>query len=106
MLNDLIIKVLEEKKAENILCFDLSKHGGFCDSVIIASGTSSRHVQSLARLLLKDLKKHVLHIEGLETGDWVLIDCNDTVVHIFKPEIRDYYNLEQLWSSPENVMKI
>jgi ribosome-associated protein len=98
MLSDAIVKILEEKKADNIVCFDLSKRGNLYDFSIIASGTSSRHTQSLARALLKELKKHVLHVEGMTLGDWVLIDCNDVIVHIFKKELREHYNLEELWS--------
>ncbi len=71
--------------------------------MIVASGTSSRHVVMMASKLATRLKENempLLSLEGKETGDWVLVDCGDIVVHLFKPEIREIYQLEKMWSAP------
>lgn len=101
MLSESVYKLLDEKKAENIVCLNVSKRSSLTDYVIIASGTSSRHVQSLAYYIIKELKKNVLHVEGLSSGEWVLLDLGDVILHLFKPEIRIFYDLEQLWKEQE-----
>jgi ribosome-associated protein len=71
--------------------------------MVVASGRSARHVSSLADQVVDDLRKaggHVMSVEGQETGDWVLIDAGDVVVHIFRPEIRQFYNIEKMWAIP------
>ncbi len=71
--------------------------------MVVASGRSARHVSSLADHVVDDLRKaggHVMSVEGKETGDWVLIDAGDVVVHIFRPEIRQFYNIEKMWAIP------
>lgn len=100
-LQDLIIRSLDARKAENIVSVDLTGKSDFADSMVIASGTSSRHVGSLAEQVVDTLKSAGLtHIavEGKEVCDWVLVDAGDVVVHIFRPEARRYYNLEKMWS--------
>lgn len=72
--------------------------------MVIASGRSHRHVIALADHLTKALKEHAvdhIQIEGLSTGDWVLVDTGDMIIHLFRPEIREFYNLEKMWMTPE-----
>ena len=99
----LILKSLDSHKAENIVSIDLTGKSDVADRMIVASGTSSRHLASLAEHVVEVLK-HAgfdrIPIEGKETGDWVLVDAGDVIIHIFRPEIRHYYNLEKMWSVP------
>ncbi len=97
----LIHRSLDAHKAENIVSVDLSGKADFADSMIIASGTSQRHVNALADHVVEVLKGIGLNpipVEGKEPGDWVLVDAGDTIVHLFRPEIRTHYNLEKMWS--------
>lgn len=97
----LIQHSLDTHKAENIVAIDLVGKSDFADSMIIASGTSSRHVSALADYVVKTLKAIGLNpipVEGKESGDWVLVDAGDTIVHLFRPEVRSHYNLEKMWS--------
>ena len=87
-------------KADDILCIDLSKNTALADYMIIASGTSSRHVNALARKLkerlqLKNIKG--INIEGLAQCDWVVMDAGDVIIHLFRPEVREFYNIEKMW---------
>lgn len=98
----LIENSLDLDKAEDIVCVDLSEDSALADYMIIASGTSSRHVSALARKLkerlnLKNIKD--VHIEGLSQCDWVVIDAGDIIVHLFRPEVREFYNIERMWCS-------
>lgn len=100
-LKNLIEHFLEEKKAQDIVSIDLQGKSSIADYLVIASGTSQRQVGSMAQLLKEELKKKGLktvNIEGLSQCDWVLVDAGDVIVHIFRPEIRSFYNLEKLWS--------
>lgn len=100
---NLITHSLSENKAEDITALDLKDKCSFTDYMVVASGRSSRHVTSLAEHVVDDLRKSggsVLSVEGRETGDWVLIDAGDVVVHIFRPEIRQFYNIEKMWAIP------
>lgn len=106
MLNNDICALLEDKKAENILCFDVSNRSGFADYMIIASGTSGRHIQSLAMYLMRELKPFVLQAEGLNSGEWILLDLGDIVVHLFKNDARIFYNLEQMWGEKESAITL
>ncbi len=97
-----IIKdTLENNKAENIVEIDLRGKTSIADYMVVASGTSQRHVASLAEKIYEDLKKAGFQatMEGEEKADWVLIDAFDVIVHIFKPEVRDFYNIEKMWQS-------
>tara|TARA_B100000575_G_C22968764_1_gene559301 strand:- start:107 stop:454 length:348 start_codon:yes stop_codon:yes gene_type:complete len=92
---------LNENKANNIVTIDLKKKSYIADYMIIASGTSSRHLQSLSEKLLVELKKSGLNnckIEGYESNDWKLVDAIDIIVHLFHPEKRSFYDLEKMWS--------
>lgn len=98
---DLVLNCLEEDKAENILAIDLKGKSSLADTMIIASGRSKRHVGALADHIVRKLKSKGLEglkPEGIENCDWVLIDTGDLVIHIFRPEVREFYNLERLWT--------
>lgn len=100
-LNQAIINALENLKGKNIVTLDVHELTDVTDTLVIASGTSSRHTRSLAENLVEETKKagfRALGIEGLDNGDWVLVDYGDTVVHVMQQETRDYYELEKLWS--------
>jgi ribosome-associated protein len=94
---------LDENKAEEITALDLKEKCSFTDFMVVASGRSARHVASLADHVVDDLRKAggtIMSVEGKDTGDWVLIDAGDVVVHIFRPEIRQFYNIEKMWAIP------
>ncbi|SEK22074.1 ribosome silencing factor [Xaviernesmea oryzae] len=95
---------LEDSKAEDIVTIDIAGKSALADYMIVVSGRSSRHVAAIADHLLTDMKEAGLgnaRVEGLETADWVLIDSGDVIIHIFRPEIREFYNIERMWSEPE-----
>ena len=92
---------LSKNKANNIIIIDLKKKSYIADYMIVASGTSSRHLQSLSENLLVELKKYGLsncRIEGYESSDWKLVDAIDVIVHLFHTEKRSFYDLEKMWS--------
>ena len=92
---------LNKNKANNIVTIDLKNKTYIADYMIVASGTSSRHLQSLSENLLTELKKYGLNncrIEGYESNDWKLVDAIDIIVHLFHPEKRKFYDLEKMWS--------
>ncbi len=100
-LKEIIEKTLDNNKASNITAIDLKNKSYIADYMIIASGTSSRHLQALSEILLFELKKIGINdcrIEGRESNDWKLVDTNDIIVHIFHPEKRKFYELEKMWS--------
>lgn len=100
-LLDLIINTLEDNKAVDITILDLIGKSSIADYMVVATGTSKRQVSALADYLSRQLKKGDFgapKIEGLEQSDWVLLDAGDIIVHIFKPEVRNFYNLEKMWS--------
>tara|TARA_X000000950_G_C13639434_1_gene546952 strand:+ start:308 stop:640 length:333 start_codon:yes stop_codon:yes gene_type:complete len=97
-LIDTIETVLEEAKANKIKRIDIKEKSSFADFIIICEGTSSRHVNSITNKVSKQLRNKVLSVEGLPQADWALIDFGNIIVHIFKPEIRNHYDLEKLWS--------
>jgi len=93
--------ILDNNKARNIVSIDLKKKSYIAEYMIIASGTSSRHLQSLSENLVTELKKVGIancRIEGKESSDWKLVDAIDIIVHIFNPEKREFYDLEKMWS--------
>ena len=99
----IIEKTLNDNKAKNIITIDLKKKSFVADYMIIASGTSSRHLQSLSEILVFELKKFGIdncRIEGKESDYWKLVDAIDIIVHIFHPEKRKLYDLEKMWSEP------
>ena len=97
-----ILATLEDAKAEEVVSVDLDGKSPLADFMVIASGRSNRHVSAIADKLLEKLKEQdpgELRVEGLAHCDWVLIDAGDVIVHVFRPEVRSFYNLEKLWSS-------
>lgn len=106
-LETLIVDRLDEDKAQDIVCIDLKGKSSVADTLIIASGRSHRHVGALADHVVRALKEKGFgkaKVEGLPACDWVLIDVGDVVVHIFRPEVRSFYNIEKIWSlSPEGT---
>lgn len=100
-LRDLAISVLEDAKAQDIEVFDLRERNTFADFMILASGTSSRQIKAMAERLTLKLKSldlpPPLGVEGLQGGEWVLVDLVDVVVHLMLPQTRAFYNLEKLW---------
>jgi ribosome-associated protein len=100
-LRDIIVHALEDLKAVDVRVLDVRNVTVITDIMVIASGTSDRHVKSLARNVLDKAKEHgarPLGVEGEDGGEWVLVDLHDVVVHMMLPRIRDFYNLEKLWS--------
>ena len=98
-----IEKILDDNKALNIISIDLKNKSYIADYMIIASGTSSRHLQSLSEHLVSELKKIGINncrIEGRESKDWKLVDAIDIIIHLFHPEKREFYDLEKMWSEP------
>ena len=96
-----IEKILDGNKAQNIATINLKNKSYIADYMIVASGTSSRHLQSLSEILVAELKKIGLvncRIEGKDSNDWKLVDAQDVIVHIFHPEKREFYDLEKMWS--------
>ena len=96
-----IEKILDNNKAKSIVSIDLKNKSYIADYMIIASGTSSRHLQSLSEILVNELKVLGINdcrIEGKDSSDWKLVDAHDVIVHIFHPEKRVFYNLEKMWS--------
>mgnify|MGYP001169166951 FL=1 len=91
---------LDKDKANNVINIDLKEKSSIADFMIIADGNSSRHISSMANKLLENFKKNkhkVLSLEGLNNSDWILIDIGDIIIHLFKKEAREYYNLEKMW---------
>jgi len=101
-----ILASLEDDKAEDIVQIDLRGKSAIGDYMVICSGRSTRQVAALAEKLVERLKQNcdrLSKIEGKDTGDWVLIDTGDVIVHVFRPEVREFYQLEKMWmaGSPE-----
>ncbi|MFT5482572.1 MAG: ribosome-associated protein [Halieaceae bacterium] len=102
-LTQVALGALEELKARQIVTLDVTHLTDITDTLVIASGTSSRHVKSLANNVSMTMKQQGMQpvgVEGAETGDWVLVDLGDIIVHVMMPEARDFYDLERLWSAP------
>ncbi|WP_246479051.1 ribosome silencing factor [Kaustia mangrovi] len=104
-----VLACLEDAKAEDVVSINLTDKTPIADQMVIASGRSQRHVGAIADQLLDAVKQagyRDIRVEGLPSCDWVLIDSGDVVVHVFRPEVRSFYNLEKLWSADaplENV---
>ena len=95
-----ILASLDDDKAEDIVTIDLRGRSAMADHMVIASGRSSRQVAAIAEKLVDRLKHEAgrsARIEGKDTGDWVLIDTDDVIVHVFRPEVREFYQLEKMW---------
>ena len=99
---DIVLATLDDAKAEDVISIDLDGKSSIGDVMVVASGRSHRHVGSIADKVTKALKEAGAgnpRVEGLPHCDWVLIDTGDVIVHIFRPEVRDFYNLERMWSA-------
>ena len=100
-LKEIILQTLDSNKAQDIVSIDLKDKSSMADFMIIASGTSSRHIQSLSEQVLEELKINGVKnskIEGKDSSEWKLVDGVDLIVHIFHPEKRKFYELEKMWS--------
>tara|TARA_B100000003_G_C10816320_1_gene324943 strand:- start:441 stop:791 length:351 start_codon:yes stop_codon:yes gene_type:complete len=100
-LKQVVVKTLDNNKAQNIVSIDLKDKSSMADYMIIASGTSSRHIQALSEQVLEMLKNNGIKnskIEGIDSSEWKLVDGIDIIVHIFHPEKRKFYELEKIWS--------
>lgn len=95
-----ILTSLEDDKAEDVISIDLRGKSSIADYMVICSGRSSRQVSAISEKLAERLKadhKRKTRVEGKETGDWVLLDAGDVVIHVFRPEVREFYQLEKMW---------
>lgn len=102
---DIVLDCLESAKAEDIVPINVQSKSALADHMVIASGRSSRHVNAVCDQLLRELKDQgfgTSRVEGLSSGDWVLIDTGDVIVHVFRPEVREFYALEKMWSEPDH----
>ncbi|MBL8565692.1 MAG: ribosome silencing factor [Hyphomicrobiaceae bacterium] len=100
-LLEMVCHWLDEAKAEEIVTIDLEGKSSMGDYMVIASGRTDRHVGAIADQIQRKLKEggvSGVRVEGMEACDWVLIDTGDIIVHVFRPEVRDFYNLEKMWS--------
>jgi len=105
-LHRLIMASLDDDQAEDVITIPLAGKSTIADHMVIASGRSTRQVSSMANKLAEKIKaefKRSVRIEGLQTADWVLIDANDVIVHLFRPEVRTFYNLERMWQFGDTV---
>lgn len=102
-----VTECLDDAKAEEVITIDIQDKTSIADYMVIASGRSHRHVSAVADQLLRMLKekKAGAKVEGLESADWVLIDVGDVIVHLFRPEVREFYALEKMWQMPASDEK-
>lgn len=108
---DMVTSSLDSDKAENVLSIPLDGKSSVADYMVIASGTSSRQVAAMAEHLefrLKQAGVEILGLEGMRQADWVLIDANDVIIHLFRPEVREFYGLERMWANdgPQEVVTV
>lgn len=97
----MVLTSLEDDKAEDIVSIDIRGKSSFADMLIVASGRSARHVGALADHIMRKLKEAgvgQVNVEGMPHADWVLVDAGDVVVHLFRPEVRSFYNIEKIWA--------
>jgi ribosome-associated protein len=97
----LILERLEDMKAEDTITIDLTGRTSIADAMVVTSGRSNRHVGAIADRVVEGLKQagiSGLHVEGMPHCDWVLIDAGDVIVHVFRPEVRAFYDLEKMWA--------
>ncbi len=105
-LLDLVLTSLDDDKADDIVTIDLRDRSAMADHMVICSGRSTRQVSAIATKLLDRLKARFrlsARVGGKDIGDWVLIDTGDVVVHIFRPEVREFYQLEKMWQEPASA---
>jgi len=102
-LLDRIMQSLEDDKAEDIVAIPLKGKSSMADHMVVCSGRSSRQVAAIAEKLIEGLKQEmglICKVEGKDQGDWVLVDAGDVIVHVFRPEVREFYQLEKMWVTP------
>jgi len=102
-----VLTSLEDDKAEDIITLDIRGRSSFADMLVVASGRSARHVGALADHVMRKLKEagvKDVRVEGLPQADWVLVDAGDVVVHLFRPEVRSFYNIEKIWSGGPDTL--
>ena len=100
-LMNVILDAMDDAKAEQVIAINLEGRSSMADGMVIASGRANRHVAAIADQLVIKLKAHGqkdVRVEGLDQSDWVLVDAGNVIVHVFRPEVRSFYNLEKLWS--------
>ena len=105
-LHQLVLRSLDDDQAQDVVSIPLSGKSNIADYMVIASGRSTRQVASMAQKLTDRIKQELgrnVRIEGLPVADWVLIDAEDVIVHIFRPEVRSFYNLERMWGFEERA---
>jgi ribosome-associated protein len=105
-LHALVLRSLDDDQAVEIVSIPLTGKSSIADHMVIASGRSTRQVASMAQKLTERIKQELgrnVRIEGLPVADWVLIDAEDVIVHLFRPEVRSFYNLERMWAFEENA---
>ncbi|MBK8084320.1 MAG: ribosome silencing factor [Devosia sp.] len=98
---DVVLRCLEDAKAEQTVAIDITGKSSLTDHMVVTSGRSNRHVGAVADQLVKALREAGFdkpRIEGLPHADWVLVDAGDVIVHIFRPEVREFYNIEKMWA--------
>lgn len=100
---ELVKTSLDDDQADNVVVIDLAKKSSMADYMVVASGRSSRQVGSMAEKLRERIKqtgRGEVPVEGMTRCDWVLVDAGDVIVHLFRPEVREFYNLEKMWGGP------
>jgi len=105
-LHELVLRSLDDDQAQDVVTIPLSGKSSIADHMVIASGRSTRQVASMAQKLQQRIKEDLgrtVRVEGLPVADWVLIDADDVIVHLFRPEVRTFYNLERMWAFEENA---
>jgi ribosome-associated protein len=105
-LHDLVLRSLDDDKAVEVVSIPLSGKSNIADYMVIASGRSTRQVAAMAQKLSERIKRDMgrsVRIEGLPVADWVLIDADDVIVHLFRPEVRSFYNLERMWAFEDSA---
>ena len=103
-----VLETLNEEKAEDVVKISLAGKSEMADHMVVASGRSSRQVSSISEKIVDSLKADLgilCKVEGKEAGDWVLIDAGDVIVHLFRPEVREFYQLEKMWADPGAAAK-
>ncbi len=104
--HDLVLRSLDDDQAQDVVTIPLTGKSNIADHMVIASGRSTRQVASMAQKLTERIKQEFgrsVRIEGLPVADWVLIDADDVIVHLFRPEVRSFYNLERMWAFEEQA---
>ncbi|MEM1263780.1 MAG: ribosome silencing factor [Pseudomonadota bacterium] len=101
-----VLEALSDRKARDVVALDVTDITTIADHMIVSSGTSDRHVKSIADHVVQTLREHNLKavgIEGADSGEWVLVDIGDVIVHVMQPRVREFYNLEKLWGLGEGL---